>query len=319
MRTITYGEARAEALRTAMGENPHLVAFGDLRGPYDPPNGIVEAFGDRVFQPPISETAFIGAAAGLAMTGWPAFCDTHTASFMFTAFDQVVNEAPNVFYMSGGRVRVPMVMRIVAGVRGGGGAQHSHSPERWLMSVPGLKVFKPSTPGDVKGLFLAALDDPNPVVFVDHVKLGGLRGEVPEEAYRIPLGRAEVRRTGSDVTLAAAGLMVHRCMEAADSLAAEGIGAEVLDLRSLKPLDRDGLLRSVARTRRLVVVDESPATAGLAAELAALVAEEDPGLLRSPVRRVCMPDAPVAYSRPLEDSMVPTAAAAAAAARELMA
>ena len=318
MRELTYSAARAEALVTALRENPRVVTFGDLRGPHDPPNGIAEQFGDRLFEPPISETAYIGAAAGLALTGWRPFCDTHTSSFMFTGFDQVVNEAPNFRYMSGGQVCVPLVLRIVSGVRGGAGAQHSHCPERWLMSVPGLKVFKPSTPYDVKGLFLAAMADDNPVIFVDHVKLGSIRGNVPEEAYRIPLGVAEVKREGGDVTLVAAGLMVHRALEAAEQLAAEGVSAEVLDVRTLKPLDRAAIVASVSKTGRVVVVDEGPATAGLAAEVGALVAEECLSSLKAPLRRVCMPDAPVPYSPPLEESLVPTAAAVIAAVHELV-
>lgn len=317
-RELSYSEARAEALRQAMEANAHLVTFGDLRGPYDPPNGIVEAFGDRVFEPPISETAYIGAAAGLALTGWPTFVDTHTSSFMFTGFDQVVNEAPVFHFMSGGQVRVPMVMRIVAGVRGGGGPQHSHAPERWLMSVPGMKVFKPSTPRDVKGLFLAALHDPNPVVFVDHVKLGGVRGEVPEDAYELPLGQADVKRPGKDVSLITCGLMVHRALEAAEELAADGVDAEVLDLRTLKPLDRDAILASARKTGRVVVVDESPALVGLASEVAAIVSEDWPNPLKAPLRRVCMPDAPVPYGAPLEASFVPTKQTVAEAVRSLL-
>lgn len=317
MRELTYSQARAEALRQAMGESPQLVAMGDLRGPYDPPNGIRESFPDRVLEPPISETAYIGAAAGLAMSGWPVFCDTHTASFMFTGFDQVVNEAPNVFYMSGGKVSVPLVMRIVAGVRGGGGAQHSHSPERWLMSVPGLRVFKPSNAYDVKGLLLAALDDPNPVIFVDHVKLGRVSGDVPEEPYRLPLGQARVAREGGDVSIVAAGLMVSRALEAADALEADGVGAEVLDLRSLKPLDSDAILATAAHTGRVVVVDEAPAAAGLASEVAAVIAEANPAMLKG-LRRVCMPDAPVPSSKALEESLVPTAGDVVAAVRELL-
>src|SRR5262245_11419645 len=318
MRELSYGEARAEALRTALRENPRVVTFGDLRGPHDPPNGIAEEFGERLFEPPISETAYIGAAAGLALSGWRPFCDTHTSSFMFTGFDQVVNEAPNFRYMSGGRVCVPMVVRIVSGVRGGGGAQHSHSPERWLMSVPGLKVFKPSTPYDVKGLFLAAIDDDNPVFFVDHTKLGALRGDVPEEGYRIPLGKAEVKRAGGDATIVAAGLMVHRALEAAAELANAGIEVEVLDLRTLKPLDRAAITASASKTGRVVVVDESPAPASLASEVAAIVAEECLSSLKAPVRRVCMPDTPVPFSPPLEDSLVPSAATVAAATRAVL-
>jgi pyruvate dehydrogenase E1 component beta subunit len=185
------------------------------------------------------------------------------------------------------------------------------------MSVPGLKVFKPSTPYDVKGLMLAAIDDDNPVVFADHTRLAGLRGDVPEEPYRIPLGVADVKRAGADVTIVATALMVHRALAAAEQLAAAGVSAEVLDLRSLKPLDRAAIVASADKTGRVLVVDEAPGVAGLAAEVGAIVAEECLRSLKAPLRRLCMPDAPVPFSRPLEDSLVPSTAAVVAAAREL--
>lgn len=316
MRQLAFALARAEALATCLRDNQRMVTFGDMNSPFDPPNTIDKDFPGRVLRPPASEGAYFGAAAGLAIAGWRVFCDSGNSGFMLSGWDQVVNEAPCFRYMSGGQVTVPIVIRIVSGLRGGGGAQHSQDPERWLMSVPGLKVIKPSTPYDVKGLFLAALEDDNPVVFVDHGKLAHITGDVPEEPYRIPLGQAAVRREGTDVTLAGIGWIMTRVVKAAEALAEDGIEADVIDLRCLKPLDADAVAASVGKTGRLVVVDESPTAAGFAAEVAAIAAERCGGQLKAPVQRLCMPDAPVPYSPPLEEAMLPSVAGIVAAARK---
>ncbi len=318
MRELLYAEARSEALATAMTENPRLISFGDLNSQYDPPNTIAKDYPGRVLRVPASEGAYFGATTGLALAGWRVFCDTGNSAFMLSGWDQVVNEASNFRYMSGGVLRVPTVARIVSGIRGGGGAQHGQYPERWLMSVPGMKVFKPSTPYDVKGLFLAALDDDNPVIFVDHGKFVGMRGEVPEESYRIPLGTAAVRREGSDVTLVGIGWIMQRVVEAAHALATQGISAEVLDMRSLKPLDSEAIERSVTKTGRLVIVDESVAAAGFSSEVAAIASERCIPALRAPIRRVCMPDVPAPYSPPLEEFVLPSVASIVGAALSLV-
>ncbi len=318
MRQQVFSLARAEALAIAMRENKRMVSFGDMNSPFDPPNTIDKDFPGRVLRPPASEAAYFGAAAGLALGGWRVFCDSGNSGFMLSGFDQVVNEAPSFRYMSGGQVCVPIVIRIVSGLRGGGGAQHSQNPERWLMSVPGLKVIKPSTPYDVKGLFLTALEDDNPVIFVDHGRLSGTSGDVPEEAYRIPLGKAAIRREGSDITLAGIGWIMHRVVEAAEELAKEGIEADVLDLRCLKPLDAEAIAASVSKTGRLIVVDESPSAAGFAAEVAAIAAERCVPNLKAPVRRICLPDAPIPYSPPLEEFMLPSVSTIVATGRLLV-
>ncbi len=219
--------------------------------------------------------------------------------------------------MSGGRLRLPLVFHFLHGLRGGGGAQHSHSPQAMLWNAPGLQIMLPATPFDVKGMLRSAIESGNPTIFADHSKLMGLSGPVPPEPYVIPLGVAEVRRAGRDVTIVATSYAVHHALAAAEALADEGIDAEVLDPRTIVPLDRDAILASVARTGRLVVVDETHRSCGVASEIAATVAEDGFGSLRAPIRRVAVPDVPIPFSAVLERELELSPEHIAAAVREL--
>jgi pyruvate dehydrogenase E1 component beta subunit len=268
---------------------------------------LVEEFGpERIWSKvPIAETGYVGAAIGAALVGLRPIVSIGTGSFVFNAWPQVVNEMPQFAYMTGGQVCCPLVLHLNAGARGAGAPQHSHSPEAMLMNTPGLKIIIPSTPRDVKGLLRSAVADDNPVVFVDHTLLHDLSGPVPDEPEMIPLGLGDVKREGRDVTLVAAGLMVQRALFAAAQLDARGISVEVVDLRSLAPLDIDLVLSSLAKTGRLVVADETQRACGVGAEVCAQVLERGLDLLRAPAVRVAVPNVPIPFSPVLEDLVVP--------------
>lgn len=310
MREISYAEAKVEALRDAMRSDPRVCLIGSYFLGLSPRRVLLDdirkEFPTRVFDPPISEAAVCGMAVGAAMSGLRPIVEVTTASFLFHGFAQVVNEAANARYMSGGQMRVPVVFHILHGLRGGGAAQHSHSPQAMLWNSPGLEIVLPAAPRDVKGLLTAAVRSDNPTVFVDHAKLFEVRGEVPEEGFATPFGQADIKRRGRDVTLVATSLMVQRALEAAERAAAEGVEVEVIDLRTLVPLDKAAILSSLQRTGRLVVADECHRSCGVAAEIAALVAEEGFESLRAPVRRVATLDLPVPFSPPLERYIEPS-------------
>jgi pyruvate dehydrogenase E1 component beta subunit len=241
-----------------------------------------------------------------------------TASFIFQAFSQVVNEAANIHYMTGGQTRVPMVIHVNHGIRGGGAAQHSHSPQAMLMQVPGLKIMTPSSPRDVRGLIATAVADDNPVIWADHVKLFDVEEDVPDAPEAIPFGVADIKRAGTDVTIVATSRAVQVALVAAEELAAEGISAEVVDPRTLVPMDHDAICTSVGRTGRLIVVDEGHRSAGVGAEIAATVAERAFDSLRAPIRRIATLDVPIPFSAPLEGFVEPTAAKIVAVAMDLV-
>jgi len=304
MREISYAEAKVEALFEVMRANERVHLIGNMFLGLSPRRTLLtrlrEEFPSRIFDPPISEAGFCGLAAGAAMAGLRAIVDVTTASFLFQAFPQVVNEAANACYMSGGQIHVPVVFHTLHGIRGGGAAQHSHSPQAMLWNAPGLEIALPSSPRDVKGLLKAAAGRDNPIVFVDHAKLFEVRGPVPEGDYVIPFGQADVKRSGRDVTVVATSLMVQRALKASTELATKGIEVEVVDPRTLVPLDKKSILDSVAKTGRLVVVDECHRSCGVAAEIAAMVAEEGFAHLKAPIKRVTTLDVPIPFSRPLE-------------------
>ena len=252
------------------------------------------------------------------MAGLRPIVDVGTASFLFQAFPQVVNEAANAYYMTGGQTRVPVVFHILHGIRGGGASQHSHSPQAMLWNTPGLEIALPSSPGDVKGLLKTAVRSDNPTVFVNHARLFEVTGPVPDGDYAIPFGQADLKRRGNDVTVVATSLMVQRALRAADELAKDGIEVEVVDLRTLVPLDKRTLLESVGKTGRMVVADECHRSCGVAAELAAIVAEEGFSYLRAPIKRVTALDVPVPFSRSMEAYMEPSEAKIVAAVRSLL-
>ena len=310
MRELAYYEAKLEALGEILAADERVHLFGGSFLGLSPHRGLFQkialAYPERVAFPPISELGFCGLAVGAAMAGLRPVVDLSTASFIFEAWPQVVNEAANAFYMSGGQTRAPVVFHIFHGLRGGGAAQHSHSPQAMLWNAPGLEIALPSSPRDVRGLLKTAARSDNPTIFVDHVQLLEMLGPVPEDDAAIPFGVAEVKRAGSDVTLIATSYLVQRCLAVAERLAREGIQAEVVDPRTLVPLDFHTLMASVEKTRRVVIVDECHQSCGVAAELATRIGEAGFDKLKTPIRRVATLDVPVPYSERLEEFIGPS-------------
>ena len=337
MRQLSIVEALREAMREEMARDECVVILGEdvgiekgFGGAFTVTLGLSEEFGhERVIDTPISEAGYAGLAIGAAMAGMRPIVDLQYGDFIYCMMDQIVNEAAKLCYMSGGQVRVPIVVRAPVGATTRG-AQHSQTPESTFMHVPGLKVVAPSTAYDAKGLLKTAIRDDNPVIFFEHKLLYGSKGarvergalsplgEVPEGDYTVPFGKAAVRREGADVTIVATLLMVYRALEAAARLEAEGISAEVIDLRSLVPLDRETVLGSAAKTGRVVLADEDHRTCGWTAELAALIAEEVFDDLRMPIRRITAPDAPTPFAPALERAWLPNADQIFDAALELV-
>jgi pyruvate/2-oxoglutarate/acetoin dehydrogenase E1 component len=319
VRELAYHEARAEAVAQILGADARVfVMGGDMSTPFNPPNSLEADFPGRFMAPPIAELGVAGFGIGAAMVGLRPIVSLYTASFMFEAWPQVVNEAANIAYMSNGRVGAGVVFHIMHGLRGQGAAQHSASPQAMLWNAPGLKIVLPSSPRDVKGLLKTAVEDGNPVIFVDHLLLADERGPVPTELYGIPFGQAEVKRSGGDLTIVATSALVPKALEAARLLAAEGISAEVVDPRTLAPLDTETILQSVHKTGRVVVADECPLRCGVAAELTAVIAEHAWGALKAAPRRVARLDVPTPFSPPLEEFITPGVDKIVAAARDVL-
>jgi pyruvate dehydrogenase E1 component beta subunit len=322
MRKISYAAAMVEALRTSLTADPHVTLVGSYVLGLGPKRVLMDPiraeFPDRLYDPPISEAALVNLGAGAAMAGARPFVDLGTGSFSYVGWSPLVNEAAVARYMSGGRLRVPVVYHMLHGLRGGGASQHSHSPQAMLWNAAGLEIVLPSSPRDVKGLLRTAINSDNPTVFINHARLMDVEGDVPEEDYAIPFGRADIKRPGRDVTIVATSFVVHTAMAAANVLASEGIEAEILDPRTLVPFDRATLIESVRRTGRLVIVDETNLSCGVAAEVTAIVVEEGFEHLRAPVARVTRPDVPTPFSKPLEDAITPTADKVAAAVRRVL-
>lgn len=310
MRELAYYEAKFEALNEIMAadQRVHLIngTFLSLSPHRHLYQDLAKKYGDRMISPPISELSFCGLATGAAMAGLRPIVDISTGSFIFEGWPQVANEAANAFYMSGGQTRVPVVFHLFHGLRGGGAAQHSASPQAMLWNNPGLEIVLPSSPRDVKGLLKTAVASDNPTIFVDHVHLLDVRGEVPENDAPIPFGVADVKRKGSDVTVVATSYTVQRCLQVADQLAKQGFQVEVVDPRTLVPFDLATLMASVEKTGRVVIVDETHRSCGVAAEIAARIAETGFDKLKAPLRRVSTLDVPVPFSPPLEDYIGPS-------------
>jgi pyruvate dehydrogenase E1 component beta subunit len=310
-RELSYAEAIREAMDIALGSDPAVVLMGEdigvYGGAFQVTGDLVHKYGeDRVIDTPISELGGAGVAVGAALTGLKPIFEFQFSDFAALAMEQIVNQAAKVRYMLGGSVSVPLVMRFPAGSGTGAAAQHSQSIEAWLGHVPGLKVLQPSTPEDVKGMLLAALADPDPVMIFEHKILYKMKGHVPEGYYTTPIGKAAVRREGKDVTIVATSLMVHKALAAAETLAAEGIDAEVIDLRTVRPMDRDTVLVSVRKTGRLVCVYEGVKTLGVGAEISAMVAESDAfDFLDAPIIRLGGAECPIPYNPELEKAAVP--------------
>jgi acetoin:2,6-dichlorophenolindophenol oxidoreductase subunit beta len=316
MPTLTLYDAVGAALTEEMRRDRSVLVFGE--GIATKRHELVEEFGAlRVRNTPLAEGIIAGTAVGAAGTGLRPVIDLLFAPFLCYAMDELVNSAGKLRYMSGGQFSFPLVTLAMTGAGWGVGAQHNHNVEAWFVHSPGLKVVMPSNPADAKGLLKAAIRDDNPVLFFIDIGLLHQPGEVVAEDVALPLGKAALRRAGSDVTLVSYGKTVHHCLQAAEELASRGVAAEVIDLRSLKPLDEAAILASVRKTGRLVVVHEANRLCGIGAEIAALVAEEAFASLKAPIVRLGGPDAPVAASYPLEQAFVPQAAAIAAAAERL--
>ncbi|MEA2682845.1 MAG: pyruvate dehydrogenase component beta subunit [Chloroflexota bacterium] len=321
MAELTYREALRQALKEKMEGDPRVFILGEdvgaYGGAYSVTRGLQEEFGpERVRETPIAESAIVGAAVGAAMGGMRPVAEIMTINFALLAMDQIVNHAAKFHYMFGGKIKVPMVMRTVSGW-GQLGATHSQTFENWFASVPGLKVVAPATPRDAKGLLKTSIEDDDPVIFIEHSLLYGVKGDVPDNDFREPLGRALVLRDGTDVTIVAYSRMTQVALRAAVQLAELGISAEVIDLRTLRPLDMHTVYESVRKTHRLVVAEEDWRTIGLGAEIAASAAEACFDDLDAPVRRVAMPDVPMPYAKNLELALVPTEEEVVAAVRSV--
>ena len=310
-RELTYAQAIQEAMGIAMERDDRVFLMGEdigvYGGAFQVTGDLIDRFGeDRVMDTPISELGGAGVAVGAAMTGMRPIFEFQFSDFATLAIEQIVNQAAKMRYMLGGEVSVPLVMRMPAGSGTGAAAQHSQSLEAWFAHVPGLKVLQPSTPHDAKGMLLAAIEDPDPVLIFEHKMLYKMKGPVPEGYYTIPIGSAAIRRPGTDVTVVASSIMVHRALDAAAQLAAEGIDVEVVDLRSLRPLDTRTLIDSVKRTTRLVCVYEGVKTLGIGAEISALIAESEAfDYLDAPIVRLGGAECPLPYNPQLEKAAVP--------------
>src|ERR687892_194960 len=310
MSEFAYYEAKFEALHEIMAgdQRVHLIngTFLSLSPHRHVYQNLLQKYRERMISPPISELGFCGLATGAAMAGLRPIVDLSTGSFIYEAWPQVANEAANAYYMSGGQTRVPVVFHIFHGLRGGGAAQHSGSPQAMLWNVPGLEIVLPSTPRDVKGLLKTAVATENPTIFIDHTRLLDTRGEVPENDEPIPFGVADVKRKGSDVTLIATSYTVYVALQAAAKLAKGGIEVEVVDPRTLVPFDLATILSSIEKTHRVVIADETHQSCGVAAEIAARIAESGFDRLKTRIRRVSTLDVPVPYSPPLEEYIGPS-------------
>ena len=323
LRQLSYAEAIREAMDIALAADERVILMGEdigvYGGAFQVTGDLVHKYGeDRVMDTPISELGGAGVAVGAAMTGLRPVFEFQFSDFAALAMEQIVNQAAKVRFMLGGAASVPVVMRFPAGSGTGAAAQHSQSLEAWFGHVPGLKVVQPSTPEDAKGLLLAAIEDPDPVMIFEHKILYKMKGTVPDGHYTTPIGTAAVRRSGADITVVATSLMVHKALEAAATLADEAVDAEVIDLRTVRPMDRDTVLASVRKTGRLLCVYEGVKTLGVGAEVSAMVAESDAfDFLDAPIVRLGGAESPIPYNPELEKAVVPQVPDILNAARQL--
>jgi pyruvate dehydrogenase E1 component beta subunit len=324
MVTLSYREAVRAALRHALANDDRVFLMGEDVGGYGGAFavslGLLEEFGpERVRNTPLSESGFVGAGIGAALGGMRPIVEVMTINFSLLALDQVVNNAATLRYMSGGQMSVPLVVRMATGGGRQLAAQHAHSLEAWYAHVPGIKALSPGTVEDARGMVLAGLDDPDPVFIFEHATLYPLEDEVEEEPRPVDIATATVRREGTDVTVVTHGGSLGKCLDAAAELAEAGIDVEVVDLRTLRPLDMRTVLASLAKTHRLVVVDEGWKTGGLAGEISAQVMEAGFDLLDWPVQRVCSAEVPVPYAKHLEDAALPSPERVVAAVKAMVA
>jgi pyruvate dehydrogenase E1 component beta subunit len=323
MREITYLEAVREAMTQEMERDSRVFMIGEDIGEYggafQVSYGMLEQFGpERILDTPITELALTGAATGAALIGMRPIAEIMFMDFTTLASEQLVNQAAKLRFMFGGQSTVPMVLRTPAGSGTGAAQHHSQSFENWFVHVPGLKVVMPSTPYDVKGLLISAIRDDNAVVFIEHKLLYKTKGDVPEELYEIPLGKADVKREGKDLTIVAYSIMAQRSLQAAEELAKEGIEVEVVDPRSLRPLDTETIISSIKKTGKVLIVHEAVKTGGFGGELAGVIAESDAfGYLEAPIIRLAGREVPIPYNRELERKSVPQVEDIIEKAREL--
>lgn len=323
-RTITYAKATLEALVEEMDRDTSVFLMGEdiakQGGVFGQFAGLSDRFGrTRVRDTPISEAAIVGSAVGAALTGSRPVVDIHFADFVTCAMDELVNQAAKMRYMFGGQVSLPLVIRAPEGAINSAGPQHSQSLEAWFCHTPGWRVVSPSNAADAKGLLKSAIRSNDPVMYLEHKALYARKGQVPEGDVLVPIGEARVVQTGHDITIVSWSLSVERCLQAAEQLASDGISADVIDMRTLAPLDIPTIIASARRTRRVLVVHEGVMTGGLGAEIAARVNDELFGHLLAPVRRVANPDVPVAFAPSLERAIIPQADRVVAAVKGLLA
>lgn len=323
MAIMSLAQAVNDAISLEMERDPNVIILGEdigaPGGPLGVTAGLFQTFGKkRVIDTPITESGFLGAAVGAATCGLRPIVEIMFIDFIGVAMDQLFNQAAKMRYMFGGKVKIPMVMRASCGAGLQAAAQHSQCLEAWFMHIPGVKVAMPSTPYDAKGLLISAIRDNNPVVFLEHKAIYGVEGEVPVEAYAIPLGQADIKREGTDVTIVATAMMVSRALSAAQKLSADGINAEIIDPRSLSPLDEETILESVRKTHRLLIVHEEVRFVGSGAEIAAMVAEEAFDYLDAPIQRIAAPFCPVPFSGVLEEEYIPSEEKIIAAVRNII-
>ena len=320
---ITYREAVKQGIREALARDPRVFLMGEDVGRYGGcfavSKGLLDEFGEeRIRDTPLSESAFVGAGIGAAMAGMRPIVEIMTVNFSLLAIDQIVNNAATLCHMSGGQFPVPVVIRMATGAGRQLAAQHSHSLEAWYAHVPGLRVVEPATIDDARGMLRPALESPDPVIIFEPISLYNMEGELTEAAAGVDLSHARVHRPGRDVTLVTYGASLWRCVTAAEELAASGIDAEIVDLRSLRPLDDAAILGSVRRTRRVVIVDEGWRTGSLSAEVAMRIVEQGFYDLDAPIGRVCTEEVPIPYPKHLEDAALPDPMRIVAAVRRTM-
>lgn len=324
MSEITYVQAVAAALREEMSRDENVFLLGEDMGVYGGCFGVTKGFlkefgEDRIMDTPISEAGFTGVAVGAAIMGMRPVVEIMFSDFITLAADNLVNQAAKIRFMLGGQVKVPMVLRTPVGSGTGAAAQHSQSLEAWMVHIPGLKVVMPSTPYDAKGLLKAAIRDDNPVIFFEHKLLYKVKGEVPETEYTIPIGKADIKRSGKDVTIITYSLMVHRALEAAEKLSRDGIDVEVVDLRSLYPMDKETIVDSVKKTGKVIIVHEAVKRGGVGAEIAAQISDSEAFFhLDAPIKRLAGMEVPIPYSPTLEKGVVPQVEDIIKAVKELM-
>jgi pyruvate dehydrogenase E1 component beta subunit len=323
MRQITYRDAIREAIEFEMRRDPKMFLAGEDAGRMGGANFVTKPsfieFGkDRIKDTPISETAIVGLGVGAAVTGLRPVVEITFMDFIGVCMDEVVNQAAKMRYMFGGKAKIPLVIRTVNGAGNRTAAQHSQSLEAWLTHVPGLKVVMPSTPANAKGLFLSSARDDNPIIFVENRMLYNIKGDCPEGEYLVSLGKANIMKEGSDVTIISWSRMVHTSFAASNLLEKEGIKCEVIDLQTLVPLDKETILASIKKTGKAVIVHEAVKTSGFGAEIAAIIADEAFSFLKSPIKRVTAPDTPIPYASRLEDEFIPDEAKIISAVKSII-